>query len=80
MANMRPELVEALRNPDFVSRSSRDPAAVRIYIKWFEGCFVGNKWLRVVVKLEDDNDSYVLTAFVRSRADVGDIIWQKENP
>ena len=64
-----------------MSRSSRDPDSVRIYIniKWFEGSPVGDKWLRVVVKLEENSDSYVLTAFVRSRADVGDVIWQKEN-
>ena len=80
MLSMRPELVESLRNPDFVSRSSRDPASVRIYIKWFEGSPVGDKWLRVAVKLEGTDNSYVLTAFVRSRADVGDVMWRKENP
>ena len=73
-------MVESLRNPDFVSRSSRDPATVRICIKWIEGSLVGDKWMRVVVKRAANNDSYVLTAFVRSRADVGDVIWQKENP
>ena len=80
MLYMKSELVEALQNPDFVSRSSRDPATVRIYIKWFEDTYVGNKWLRVIVKFEDDTESYVLTAFVRSRPDVGDVIWRKENP
>ena len=80
MLNMRTELVETLKSPDFVSRSSRDPASVRIYIKWCENTSVGNKWVRVVVKLEDNKDLFVLTAFVRSRPDVGDVIWRKENP
>ena len=80
MLYMRSELVETLQNPDFVSRSSTDPASVRIYIKWFENTYVGNKWLRAIVKAEDDIDSFVLTAFVRPRADAGDVIWQKENP
>ena len=80
MLYMRSELVDALRYPDYISRSPTDPESVRIYIKWCEDTHVGNKWLRVVVKFEDDTDSYVLTAFVRSRADVGDVIWQKGNP
>lgn len=78
--HMGMELAETLQNPDIVSRSSKDPDAVRIYIKWFENTRIGNKWLRVVVKFEDLTDAFVMTAYARSRMDTGEIIWQEQNP
>ena len=78
MIDMWAELAETIGEPELIIRSTDDPARSRLYFKSFENTAVGAKWVRVVVKLLDDGDAFVLTAFVRERPDPGEVLWRKQ--
>lgn len=79
MAELRETIGETLQDPDIVIRSRQDPEAAVIYQKWLAGTAVGDKWVRVVVKVFDRNDAFVLTAFARNLMETGDTLWQRES-
>ena len=79
MAAMLSELMETLRAPDIVRRSSSDPDRVRLYYKWFETIVVGNKWMCVIVEFLSGNDAFVRTAYVTDRLKRGEELWRREN-
>ena len=79
MVDMREAIGETLRGPDIVIRSKQDREAAAVYQKWIEGTAVGDKWVRVVVKVLDGGDAFVLTALARNRMETGETLWQREN-
>ena len=79
MAELRETIRETLQGPDIVIRSRQDPEAAVIYQKWMAGTAVGDKWVRVVVKVFNRDDAFVLTAFARNLMETGDTLWQKES-
>ena len=79
MAELRETIWETLQDPDIVIRSRQDPEASVIYQKWMAGTAVGDKWVRVVVKVFDRGDAFVLTAFARNLMETGDTLWQRES-
>ena len=69
-----PDVIGAtLRYPDAIRKSTRDPATVRPYYKWFLGTVVGDKWVCVVVK-RLDGDPFVITAYVTEAIKEGESI------
>ena len=79
MASMRPELIETLLDPEIIRWSSSEPETVKLYYKWFDSTIVGAKWVCAVVKVFDDGDAYVRTAYVANRPKRGEELWRKEN-
>ena len=78
MASMRSELVDTLKNPDFVVRSTVVPEVGRIYHKWYEHTVVGSKWVRVVVYFFAYDDAFVATAYAHARVIAGEVLWSRE--
>ena len=57
---------ETLEAPASTLPSVRDPESVLEYFRWFPNTSRGEKYVRVVVKLEQD-DAFVLTAHLTRR-------------
>jgi hypothetical protein len=74
MKHFEEHIQETLRNPTAVIRSNRDRDA-SLYYRYYMGTRIGDKWLCIVVK-DDDNDSFVLTAYFTNKIKKGEIIWQ----
>ena len=78
MASMRDELVETLKVPHLVVRSTVQPDIGRVYHRWYEHTPVGSKWVRVVVYFLADGDAFVTTAYSGSEVIAGEVLWSRE--
>ncbi len=71
------ELIEGtLSDPDEVRMSAEDPDTVILYYRWYWHSLVGAKYVRVVVKLLDQ-DAFVLTAHVTDNIRRGELVWTR---
>ncbi len=68
---------ETLADPDEVRVSPEYPDTVMLYYRWFWSTMVGAKYIRVVVKLLDQ-DAFVLTAHVTDNIRRGERVWIRE--
>ena len=74
MTEMEPAIEETLQDPEKVVRSMTDPNA-RLYYRVYFRTVVGGKFLCVVVKITDDTDAFVLTAYLTDRVKKGERLW-----
>ena len=71
------ELIQGtLASPDEVRMSVEDPDTVMVYYRWYWHSSVGAKYVRVVVKLLDQ-DAFVLTAHVTDNIRRGELVWTR---
>jgi hypothetical protein len=75
MAGRLDKMEEALREPDVVVRSQRDPD-VHLYHKHYTATPVTEKSLLVAIKVAR-MDAFVLTAFFTDTIKKGERIWEK---
>ena len=66
MAGMDEAISETLESPDMVMRSVRDRESVLEYYKWFSNTTRGAKFLRTVVRYDED-DAFLITAHFTRR-------------
>ena len=74
---MREFVIDTLQDSDVIRKSRSAPDTARLYYKWFDDTLAGPRWVCVVVKLLDDGDAFVMTAYVTSRIKEGEEIWAK---
>ena len=77
MAGMRGAIKETLAAPEVVVRSTVDSKA-HLYHRWYFGTQVGEKYLCVVVKVQE-RDAFVLTAYLTEKIRRGDVIWRAKS-
>jgi hypothetical protein len=77
MRGMEERITEAVRQPERVLESLSDPQA-RLYYRFYVDTRVGGKHLCVAVKLEQ-NDAFVLTAYLMSKPAGGRQLWPKKD-
>ena len=73
MKQMGDELEQVLRHPQLYRRSRSDHA-VHLFYEFHEHTVVGGKWLCVVVKYEE-NDAFVVTAYLTDKPKAGEELW-----
>ena len=78
MGDMLPQIGETLLAPEEIRRSIEDPETVRLYYKRYSGTGIGDKWIRVVVKILPD-DAFVITSFASSEIQGGELLWSIGN-
>jgi hypothetical protein len=76
MSSMLTEIEAALSEPDYVIRSRSDESAL-LHFRYYRATIVGDKWLSVVVKYQEQ-DAFVVTAFLTNKLHKGDIVWQRK--
>ena len=74
MTGMENSIAKTLASPEAVIRSLADPKA-HLYHRFYVGTKVGDKFLCVVVKIQDD-DAFVLTAYLTDKVRRGIVIWR----
>jgi hypothetical protein len=74
MATMEGAIAQTLATPEVVIQSLADPKA-HLYHRFYVGTKVGDKFLCVVVKFQDD-DAFVLTAYLTNKIGRGTVIWR----
>jgi hypothetical protein len=77
MRGMERRIAETVSDPEKVLESLSDPQA-RLYYRYYVGTAVGDKHLCVAVKVED-NDAFVLTAFLMRRPMGGRQLWPRKD-
>jgi len=77
LRGMEDRVGETLRKPEKVLESLSDPQA-RLYYRFYVGTLVSDKHLCVAVKLEQ-NDAFVLTAYLMSRPAGGRQRWPRRD-
>jgi hypothetical protein len=77
MDGMLDSIIETLISPETVTKSLTDPEA-RLYYKYCKYTLVGEKFLCVVVKLPNEGDAFVLTAYLTDKVKRGELIWPKK--
>ena len=77
MKRMSRAIEETLSNPERVIQSMIDPDA-HLYYRFYIGTVVGDKYLCVVVKIQQQ-DAFVLTAYLTDTMKKGDVIWPKKS-
>jgi len=65
---------ETLLVPEMVVRSKQDLEASLFY-RYYFGTRIGDKWLCIVVK-EDDDGPFVLTAYFTNKIKKGEVLWR----
>lgn len=73
MEEMEPAMAQTLSEPENVVRSVSDEQ-VRLYYRAYSDTPVGAKLLCVVVKVQEQ-DAFVLTAYLTDRLKRGEVIW-----
>jgi hypothetical protein len=73
MKGMGAEIEHVLHQPQLVRRSRTD-GTVRLFYEFYAQTIVGGKWLCVVVKY-DENDAFVVTAYLTDRPKSGENLW-----
>ena len=76
MKHFEEHIRETLLTPKAVIRSNRDHDA-SLYYRYYMGTRVGDKWLCIVVK-DDEDDSFVLTAYFTNKIKKGEIVWESK--
>ena len=74
MTGMEDSIAQTLASPEAVIRSLADSKA-HLYHRFYVGTKVGDKFLCVVVKIQDD-DAFVLTAYLTDKVRRGIVIWR----
>lgn len=74
MVGMESAVAQTLASPEVVIRSLVDPKA-HLYHRFYVGTKVGDKYLCVVVKIQD-KDAFVLTAYLTNKIRRGTVIWR----
>ena len=74
MIGMEGAIAQTLESPEAVIRSLADSRA-HLYHRFYVGTKVGDKFLCVVVKIQDD-DAFVLTAYLTEKVRKGVVIWR----
>ena len=64
---------QTLEEPEVVRRSASVPESVRLYYRRFGGPVVKGRYICVVVK-EQENDAFILTAYIADNIKRGDPI------
>lgn len=77
MQGMELRIAHAVRHPERVLESLSDPQA-RLYYRFYVDTRVGGKHLCVAVKLEQ-NDAFILTAYLMSKPAGGRQLWPRKN-
>jgi len=77
MVGLEDKIAEALVEPERVVRSLSDETA-RLYYRWLTGTRVGDKYLCVVVKFNNE-DAFVLTAYLTDQVKKGVPLWPSES-
>ena len=75
MEGQTDKVAETLAAPDGIIESRHD-ATVHLYYRLYDETPVTQKFLLVAVKLLDD-DAFIITAFLTSRAPKGAIVWHR---
>lgn len=73
MVGMLDAIAQTLASPEAVIRSLADPKT-HLYHRFYVGTKVGDKFLCVVVKVQDD-DAFVLTAYLTDKIRRGTVLW-----
>ena len=77
MADLEHAITDTLESPALVVQSRSDQRA-HMYYRFYMGTRVGDKFLCVVVRL-DDEDAFVLTAYLTDKPKQGEILWQDKS-
>jgi len=77
MVGMEPTIGETLSRPERVVESLSDSEA-RLYFRFYVGTRVGDKFLCVVVKVQEE-DAFVITAYLTNAIKKGIQLWPKES-
>jgi hypothetical protein len=72
MSHFEEHIRETLQTPECVVLSNRDPEAA-LYYHYYYGTRVGNKWLCIVVK--DEDEPFCLTAYFTNKIKKGEVLW-----
>jgi len=73
MKDMAAEIERILRQPQMVRRSKTDET-VRLFYAFYAQTLVGDKWLCVVVKYQQ-NDAFIVTAYLTDKPKLGEDLW-----
>lgn len=73
MKHFEEHIQETLLHPQTVIQSNRDEEAA-LYYRYYMGTRIGDKWLCIVVKEEEE--PFVLTAYFTNRIKKGEMIWK----
>ena len=76
MKQMETTIAETLERPEKVIESLSDPEA-QLYYRFYLGTRVGDKYLCVVVKI-NETDAFLLTAYLTDTIKKGKLIWPKK--
>ena len=68
---------ETLANPDKVLQDAIDED-VRLYFRFYYGIVVGDKHMKVVVVIHED-DAFISTMYPVSEVTGGAVIWERQN-
>ncbi len=74
MIGMEGAIAQTLESPEAVIRSLVDPKT-HLYHRFYVGTKVGEKFLCVVVKIQEE-DAFVLTAYLTNKIRRGTVIWR----
>ena len=77
MRGMFEAIKETIVSPQRVIQSLSDSEA-HLYYRFYVGTRVGDKYLCVVVKIQDE-DAFVLTAYLTDMIKKGESIWPKKS-
>lgn len=75
MHNQEEKIKETLINPELIKRSMSNKTVV-IYYKNYPKTPVTNKYLAVVVKI-NEIENFIITAYFTDRIKKGELIWEK---
>ena len=75
LAGMEGAVAGTVRAPELVVQSRADASAA-LYYRFYTRTLVGDRWLCVVVKYEDE-EAFVLTAYLTDKPKRGELIWRR---
>src|SRR6266567_3933188 len=76
MTGMEIQIERVLRQPQ-LARGSLPDSTIRLFYAFYEKTVLGGKWLCVVVKYEE-NDAFVVTAYLTDKPKAGEDLWPKK--
>ena len=77
MRGMEEAIAETLAQPEVVVQSLAD-AKAHLYHRFYLGTRVGEKYLCVVVKIQEE-DAFVVTAYLTDRIRKGVVLWRAKS-
>lgn len=75
MSNMTAAIHEALLHPECVVQSISDEDA-HLYYRYYSRTLVGGRYLCVIVKIVNEDDAFILTAYLTDKVKKGKILWR----